>query len=127
MAPATSKSSGWGMNDRDRLEQLRALRDRLDRLPASPQRDRILTDVRGRVVGIETGMRRTPGRPLPDAPPHPPNATLTRPSKLRSPAPVRDQPHATAKPAAAALVPTAAPLLEGVVLSLDDDVVAVES
>src|SRR3954469_13833939 len=115
------------MNDRDRLEQLPALRDRLDRLPASPQPDRILTAPRPRVVDIEPGMRRTLARPPDDTAPEPPNATLLLPSKLRSPAPVRNQPNATAHPAHAALVPTAAPLLEGVVLSLDDDVVAVES
>jgi hypothetical protein len=43
------------MNDRDRLEQLRALLVRLERMPASAERDRILGEVRARAVDVETG------------------------------------------------------------------------
>jgi hypothetical protein len=53
------------MNDRDRLEQLRGLLDRLERMPASADRDRMLADVRARVVDVETGMPPTPMRALP--------------------------------------------------------------
>ena len=53
------------MNDRDRLEQLRGLLDRLERMPASPDRDRTLADVRARVVDVETGTPPTPMRALP--------------------------------------------------------------
>jgi hypothetical protein len=139
------------MNDRDRLKQIRALRDHLERLPTSPQRDRILDDVRSRAVDIESGMRTVPMRPLvPEADvrsPEPPSATLTLPDKVPLPDPDRKRPRPRAGPAkthqarvrddsvrsrssvagavvaASATVPTATPLLEGVRLCLDDDVV----
>jgi hypothetical protein len=53
------------MNDRDRLDQLRGLRDRLQRMPASSGRDRTLAEVRARMVDVETGMPPTPMRALP--------------------------------------------------------------
>ena len=43
------------MNDRDRLEQLRGMLDRLERMPASPDRDWLLGEVRARTVDVETG------------------------------------------------------------------------
>src|SRR3954470_614615 len=45
------------MNDRDRLEQLRGLLDRLERMPASADRDWMLGEVRARAVDVETGVR----------------------------------------------------------------------
>jgi hypothetical protein len=100
------------VNDRDRLKKIRALRDRLDRLPASPQRDRILRDLQRRAVDIEGGIQTTASR-LPA--PEPPNAIPT--------SRVRNQPPATAKAETRAptVVPAAAPIREGVVLWLDDD------
>ena len=53
------------MNERDRLEQLRGLLDRLERMPASADRDRTLAQVRARVVDVETGTPPTPMRALP--------------------------------------------------------------
>src|SRR5215207_482717 len=90
------------MNDRDRLERLRALRDRLERLPASRQRDQILRDVRSHAVGIENGMRRTTAHPLGDSSPTPLNATRSPRRIVPSSALVRKRPQATAKPKAPA-------------------------
>jgi hypothetical protein len=145
------------MNDRDRLKQIRALRDHLERLPASPQRDRILDDVRSRAVDVESGMRAAPMRPLVAEvdvrSPEPPSATLTTPNKVPLPEPSRKRPRRRATPtkthqarvrddslrsrssvvgavaaASAATVPRATPLLQGVRLCLDDDpVVSSES
>jgi len=127
------------MNDRDRLEQLRALRDRLERLPASRQRDQILRDVRCRTVGIESGMRRTTAHPLGDSSLQPLNATARPRRTVPSSALVGKRPRATAKPKiaapsgpsiagpAAAIAPAAAPLREGVLLFLDDDVITTDS
>jgi hypothetical protein len=53
------------MNDRERLDQLRQLLDRLERMPASASRDRTLADVRARVVDVETGTPTTPMRAVP--------------------------------------------------------------
>jgi hypothetical protein len=43
------------MNDRDRLQRLQGLAARLERAPASAQRDAILTKIRARAVDVETG------------------------------------------------------------------------
>jgi hypothetical protein len=53
------------MNDRDRLDQLRRLLDRLERMPASADRDWMLAEVRGRAVDVETGIAPAPLRALP--------------------------------------------------------------
>ena len=53
------------MNDRDRLDQLRRLLDRLERMPASSDRDWMLAEVRGRAVDVETGIAPAPMRALP--------------------------------------------------------------
>src|SRR4051812_27397293 len=53
------------MNDRDRLEQLRGLLDRLERLPASADRDWMLREVRARAVDVETGVKPAALRALP--------------------------------------------------------------
>jgi septal ring-binding cell division protein DamX len=50
------------MNDRDRLEQLRGMLDRLERMPASPDRDWLLSEVRARTVDVETGAPPAPMR-----------------------------------------------------------------
>jgi hypothetical protein len=52
------------MNDRYRLKQLHVLKDRLERMPASPKRDWMLKEVRTRSVDVETGVRPRPIRPL---------------------------------------------------------------
>src|SRR3954452_14391915 len=112
------------MNDRDRLEQLRALRDRLEGLPPVRQRDQILPDVRCRTVGIESGMRRTTAHPLGDSSLQPLNAPGRPRRTVPSSALAGNRPGRTAKPKipasgglsiagpAAAIVPAAAPLHE---------------
>lgn len=53
------------MNDRERLDQLRGLLDRLERMPACADRDWMLAEVRARAVDVETGMPPAPLRALP--------------------------------------------------------------
>jgi hypothetical protein len=45
------------MNDRGRLEQLRALLVRLERMPASAEREWMIGEVRARAVDVETGEK----------------------------------------------------------------------
>jgi hypothetical protein len=52
------------MNDGQRLERLHLLRDRLERQPASPDRDWMLSEVRARAVDVETSARPRPMRPF---------------------------------------------------------------
>jgi hypothetical protein len=51
------------MNDRDRLEQLRTMLARLERMPASADRDWLLGEVRARTVDVDTGVPPAPMRP----------------------------------------------------------------
>jgi hypothetical protein len=51
------------MNDRDRLEQLREMLGRLERMPASGDRDWMLNEVRARTVDVETGALPAAMRP----------------------------------------------------------------
>src|SRR4051794_3521598 len=53
------------MNERDRLDQLRGLRDRLERMPTSADRDWMLAQVRARAVDVETGAPAGPMRARP--------------------------------------------------------------
>jgi hypothetical protein len=53
------------MNDRDRLDQLRRLLDRVERMPTSADRDWMLAEVRRRAVDVETGIAPAPMRALP--------------------------------------------------------------
>jgi hypothetical protein len=119
------------MNDRDRLRRMRALRDHLERLPASEQRDRVLREVAGRAVDIESGA---PERPL-TAEPAPPQSAAPTPERAR---PARRAPATTRRPDArgqagrvraradaadafTASVRATPGLPEGLRLSLDDD------
>ena len=52
-----------------RLARLRALVDRLERLPASARRDWALAEVRARIVDIETGVTPQAMRALEPDPP----------------------------------------------------------
>jgi hypothetical protein len=76
------------MNDRDRLEQLRALLVRLERMPASAERDRMLGEVRARAVDVETGETPMPARALSEdgAEPEPAPKPRRRPPSRRPPA-----------------------------------------
>jgi hypothetical protein len=57
------------MKDRDRLDQLRELLARLERMPASADRDWMLAEVRARAVDVETGVATAPMRALPHGEP----------------------------------------------------------
>ena len=53
------------MNDRDRLQHLRGVLARLERMPASADRDWMLREVRSRAVDVESGARPAAIRALP--------------------------------------------------------------
>jgi hypothetical protein len=77
----------------ERLQRLKDLVNRLEQLPASPDRDRVLAEVRSRVVDVDTGV--TPRAMLPLREPTPPptsRPTRQRPVRIeRRPLPVRAQ------------------------------------
>src|SRR3954447_24611774 len=54
---SAERLQGGSMNDRDRLEQLRALLVRLERMPVSAERDWMIGEVRARAVDVETGVK----------------------------------------------------------------------
>jgi hypothetical protein len=60
--PTQRSPRDFRMNGRDRLEQLRGMLDRLERMPASPERDWLLAEVRVRTVDVETGAPPAPMR-----------------------------------------------------------------
>ena len=64
-----------------RVKRLKDLVDLLERLPASPDRDRVLSEVRSRVVDLDTGV--TPRAMLPVREPAPP-PVLPKPPKRAS-------------------------------------------
>jgi hypothetical protein len=79
-----------------RVERLKDLVERLERLPASPDRDRVLSEVRSRAVDLDTGVTpramlpvREPARPpvLPKPPKRDRASSITR-TKPPRPAPV---------------------------------------
>jgi hypothetical protein len=80
----------------NRIKRLKDLVDRLERLPASPDRDRVLMEVRSRVVDVDTGEtpRAMPVRqPMPEPIAHKP-PTRHRPAAATrrvpcAPAPAR--------------------------------------
>jgi hypothetical protein len=83
----------------DRLTRLRALIDRLERLPASPESEWMLREARARMVDVETGERPREMRPLavdpPDeAPRRHRDAAVKRPTKPRSSVSARGDEHA---------------------------------
>ena len=123
------------MKDRDRLAQLQGLVSKLERMPASAERDWMLNEVRARAVDVETGVKPSALRALPQndveaAPvaPEPVPAPAPAPARARQarltprvprPAPVVTQ---WSIPAPAPVDPANAVNLleEGFVLSLDD-------
>jgi hypothetical protein len=94
----------------ERLKRLKDLVDRLERLPASPDRDRVLAEVRSRAVDLDTGV--TPRamlplrEPTPPPPARKPPPSRYRPSGIgRTPPPARTVAPAQPAPAAAASDP----------------------
>jgi hypothetical protein len=61
-----------------RIKRLRDMVEQLERLPASPDRDRLLSEVRSRAVDVDTGV--TPRSVLPMREPEP-EPVMTRPAK----------------------------------------------
>ena len=61
-----------------RVQRLKDMADQIERLPASPDRDRLLSEVRSRAVDVDTGV--TPRSMLPLREPEPAPA-LPRPAK----------------------------------------------
>jgi hypothetical protein len=65
-----------------RVKRLKDLADLLERLPASPDRDRVLSDVRSRAVDIDTGV--TPRAMLAVREPAPPPVPPLQPKRDRA-------------------------------------------
>lgn len=91
------------MTDRDRLEQLDVLIERLRGLPASPNRDWMIGEVRARKVDVETGVRPGPLRtrePRATPPPSEASGPAPAPRAGRLPRrPTRSRSGETARPA----------------------------
>jgi hypothetical protein len=100
-----------------RVKRLKDLMDMLERLPASPDRDRVLSEVRSRAVDVDTGV--TPRAMLPVHEPTPPPIVSRSPRLQRqsppAPAPVIER----ARPVIAA-TPSDQPLWLDDRLSLED-------
>src|SRR5215212_1957515 len=107
-----------------RIRRLKDMVDRIERLPASEVRDRILSEVRSRAVDVDTGV--TPRAMLPvrePAPPVVPEPARPRPSSVRRPSPLPPAP--AREPVRPAFVAGGSTSLEeslqiGDLLSLDD-------
>jgi hypothetical protein len=65
-----------------RVKRLKDLVDLLERLPASPDRDRVLSEVRSRAVDLDTGV--TPRAMLPVREPAPPPVLPKLPKRASS-------------------------------------------
>jgi hypothetical protein len=105
----------------ERLQRLRDLVDHLERLPASPDRDRVLAEVRSRAVDVDTGV--TPRAMLPVREPTPPPvAPKRRPERFR-PRPARPSP---ARPVQAARAVAAPAVIEDAGVLLWDDRLSME-
>jgi hypothetical protein len=63
----------------ERVKRLKDLVDMLERLPASPDRDRVLSEVRSRAVDVDTGV--TPRAMLPMREPAPPPVLPRQPKR----------------------------------------------
>lgn len=89
----------------ERLKRLKDLVDQLERLPESPDRDRILAEVRSRAVDIDTGVTPRAMLPVREPTPPPPPAPKRRPERYRpraaTPTPSPARPVQPARPAAA--------------------------
>jgi uncharacterized protein YciI len=119
------------MDERDRLKRVRTLRDHLERLPASDERDRLLKEVAGRAADIENGDPESELRPATanlDAaesvsrprPPHLTRGPTRRPGTARGKA-GRARTLVASAEAFSDLVRSTPPLPEGLLLSLEDD------
>jgi hypothetical protein len=65
-----------------RVQRLRDMVDQIERLPASPDRDRLLSEIRSRAVDVDTGVTPRSMLPLREPEPDPePAAVMPRPAK----------------------------------------------
>jgi hypothetical protein len=74
----------------ERVKRLKDLVEKLERLPPSPDRDRMLSEVRSRAVDVDTGV--TPRAMLPLREPTPPPNVPRPPRVERAPRPARQAP-----------------------------------
>jgi hypothetical protein len=102
----------------ERLKRLRDLVDRLERLPASPDRDRVLAEVRSRAVDLDTGV--TPRAMLPLREPTPPPSPRKPPPNRYRPGGIRRTPPPARTVARAQPAPAAAPANDPGLLLWDD-------
>ena len=67
-----------------RVQRLRDMADHLERLPASPDRDRLLSEVRSRAVDVDTGVTPRSMLPLrePEPEPEPPRPAKRERAKV---------------------------------------------
>ncbi len=86
----------------ERLKRLKDLVDQLERLPASPDRDRVLAEVRSRAVDVDTGV--TPAR---CSRCESPRRRRRHARRARSGTPARDHAHAVTRPSGPAGAPAA--------------------
>jgi hypothetical protein len=109
-----------------RVQRLRDMVDQIERLPESPERDRLLSEVRSRAVDVDTGVSPRAMLPLRETPPPP---VLPRPAKRdnarfirrvvpRTPAPAVESAHHPS-PAGQSMPPERSFLLNDY-LSLED-------
>jgi hypothetical protein len=102
-------------SDDPRLTRLRALIGKLERLPASTQRERALTEVRARIVDVETGEVPRAMRPVDEpaagsrATPPPPADDPAKPE--RTPVTARRERAQALRRPAAEPVPPATPMM----------------
>ncbi len=68
------------MATQGRIQRLRDMVAQIERLPESPERDRLLSEVRSRAVDVDTGVSPRAMLPLREPPP-PPLTVLPRPAK----------------------------------------------
>jgi hypothetical protein len=88
-----------------RVQRLRDMVDQIERLPASPDRDRLLSEVRSRAVDVDTGV--TPRAMLPLQEPEP-APVVPRPEKRETTKIIRRVAPRTPAPAAKPARPSSA-------------------
>jgi hypothetical protein len=87
-----------------RVKRLKDLMDLLERLPASPERDRVLSEVRSRAVDLDTGVMPRAMLPVREPPPPP---ILPKPRQRDRPSITRTAPPPSAPPVEVAHSPVA--------------------
>jgi hypothetical protein len=105
--------------DTTRIKRLKDLIDQLEQLPPSPDRDRVLAEVRSRAVDLDTGV--APRAMLPMREPLPPASGRPKPHLVTEAVPTPPPPRAPAAPPPARVLHGAEDFIfAGELLSLDD-------